>query len=256
MTIKLNLQEKLVAHWTMNRRDKNGQTTTDSGGYQYHGTCNEPTQNYFDDVETWHPDLELLGSVDGFNDVAKADATSNSGFEDIFTDRFNTSDFSNSGSGYYVYLAFAAKWNSIPVFGKNGTWLKQPTPDPNKYQLYILRNDGQNSRNEYFRIYYKNSDSTSVGRIADPFVWTQEDEDDTARIIGDNDNRTVEPYTYSPVGDAMNFVNAADKEVAINQTPEFGSDSFAISFWLKGDFSSVPESYPRVFNNFWGRGTG
>lgn len=253
MTLELNLQEGLVGHWTMDREDIDSGVLRDSSPYNYHGTINNPTSNYFgpNAAGYWEGDVEQLGAVDGFKDVGKVDATINASFEDVLTNQFTTGDFPDSGSGYYVYLALAMKGNNFPNGGFGYTFLKNPTPDPNKYQLYILKSDGQNSRDEYFRLYYSSNDDTSVARIADPFVWTQDDEGPNARIIGDSSGRTVEPFTQGKYGDAYYLYN--DQIFNIGGK-EPGSDSFSISFWIKGSFKNNSDNYPRVMRDFWGRG--
>ena len=234
--LSANLQKGLVGHWTMDKQDIDTGVISDRSGYRNHGTINNPTENRFgpNGVGYWRGDVDQLGAVDGFKDVGESDATTNDTFEDIFTNQFGTSDFENSGSEYYVYMAFAAKWNEIPTWGLSGTWLKQPDPDPNKYQLYVLRSDGQNSRDEYFRIFYGDSNDTGKGRIADPFVWTQDDEDGDARIIGSGSRKTVEPYTEGVVDDAMKFDGVGEYvETSLSQS-DMGSagDTITFSFWI------------------------
>ena len=170
--LELNLQKGLVGHWTFDAETTSNGTTHDKSAYNNHGDIDNPTSNYFGQNASgyWRGDVEQLGAVDGFTDVGKADATANTSYEDILTSQFTTGDFSNSGSGYYVYLAFAMKGNNFPDGGFGGTFLKNPTPDPDKYQLYILRSDGQNSRDEYFRLFYYNSNDTAIGYIANPHV--------------------------------------------------------------------------------------
>jgi hypothetical protein len=165
----------------------------------YSGTLNyknKSSHNYFGEVGVFRDDVSLQGKIDGFKrTVGYADATSNSNFEDIFTGQFRTNDFADSGPGKDLYLAFAAKWNEIPVWGHGGSWVRKPAPDPNNYQLYVLKNDGQNSRDEYFRLYYSNSDDTSTAYIADPFVWKgwKAEAPTDAEIFGSSTRRTIWP---------------------------------------------------------------
>lgn len=145
-------------------------------------------------VGGWHGDLSVLGSADGFETVAAFDATTTSDYEDLFTGEFTTDDVPQyAGSGQPVYLAFAARWNELPTWEHAGAWVRQPEPDPDAYQAYVLRSDGQNSANEYFRLRYPSANDTAVGRIADPVVWTTTDSRQTdARITGPDTDRRVE----------------------------------------------------------------
>lgn len=181
--IDLKLNKGLIGCWYMDVKDKDSGVMRDASGRKGHGQITSPLTNYFGDVGNWKGDVEQLGSVDGFNDVGKLDATANDTFEDLLTNEFKTSDFSNSGDGYYVYLAIAGKTNNFPDWKASGTFIRNPSPDPQRYKLWVLRSDGQNFRDEYFRLLYDDDDSTSVGRFADPFVWTEDEEGPNARII-------------------------------------------------------------------------
>lgn len=82
----VNLQKRLVGHWTLDSSDTSNGTAYDSNPYNNHGNIFNPTDNYFGPSSSgyWQSDIEQLGSVDGFNDVGKADATANTSFEYIF----------------------------------------------------------------------------------------------------------------------------------------------------------------------------
>jgi hypothetical protein len=123
--------------------------------------------NEFRQVGAFQADVNELGAVDGFSDVGEISASSN--YDDIFTNQFTTSDFPNfQGDGKRVYMRFKAKWGQIPIWGSAGEYVVKPAPDINKYQTYILYSDGQNGRDEYFRIYYSiNNTDFPTARIAD-----------------------------------------------------------------------------------------
>lgn len=155
--------------------------------------------NYFDEVGGFQSDVSLQGAIDGFKrTVGYFDASANDGYEDIFTGHFHTSDFGGSGAGNFVYLSFAAKWSGFPSWETDDSeaeWIRKPAPDPNSYQLYVLRSDGvDDSRDEYYRLYYTPS-STETAYIADPFLWKGWDQDapSDAQVIGSASNRTVIP---------------------------------------------------------------
>ncbi|AGF91188.1 hypothetical protein HAPG_00002 [Halorubrum phage GNf2] len=159
-------------------------------------------KNWFGIVGQFSSNANILGGADGFDEVAEFDATTNSSYEDIFTNRFKWNDWpSYVGPNEDVYIAFAAKWNEIPFWGAGGVdreWIRQPAPDPNNYQLYILRSTGEGSsfENDLFRLYYSNSNNTAQGRVADPYVWLDwGDQQWDAQIVGDTSSRTVEPTT-------------------------------------------------------------
>lgn len=253
MTLELTLQKGLVGHWTMDRSDIDNGVLYDSSANDDNADINNPTTNAFGPSAKgyWAGNVEQLGSVDGFKDVGKVDATSTSDFEDAFTGEFTRPDFPNSADGYDVYMAFAAKWNEVIRWGKGGTWIRKPEPNPDKYNLYILKNDANNSRDEYFRLYYDDGNNTAVGRIADPFVWTEDDEGENARIIGNSSGRTVEPFTQGKYGDAYYLYN---DQIFGMDGQEPGTDSFSISFWIKGSFKNDSDNYPNVMRDFWGRG--
>jgi hypothetical protein len=168
------------------------------GGDNYQATVSSQPENWWNITGDWDGDANELGSVDGFNDVAEFDAAANDSYEDIFTGQFNSTDWpSFFGQGNFVYLAFAAKWDTIPNWENDypdAEWIRQPVPDPNNYQLYLLRNDAnEDSRDEYFRIYYPPS-SSAYAEIADPYVWLDwNDLQWDAQIVGTESDRTVEP---------------------------------------------------------------
>lgn len=146
-----------------------------SGKGRYTIFSNQTSQNIFNESTDWRGDVEDLGAQDGFSDVRLANASSNGGFEDIFTGRFYQDDFTNfAGDENYLYLKYWAKTNSIPVWGNSwdSDWVRKPEPNPDRYQLYILRSDGnEEPRKEYYRLYYDDDDSTSFGYYADPEVY-------------------------------------------------------------------------------------
>jgi len=133
----------------------------------------QQSNQYFGIVGGWHSDMNILGNYDGYSEVASITQTTS--YDDIFTGQFTISDFPNyAGAGKYVYMEFWAKWSTIPVWGQGQTWIQKPPPDASKYQKYILKSDGQNDIDEYFRLYYSTSQiDESVAYIANPKVYTE-----------------------------------------------------------------------------------
>lgn len=179
--------------------------------------------NRFGDWGGWNGDAEILGTMDDYNEVAEFDATTNSGFEDIFTGEFTTADYANSGAGNYVYLAFMARWNERPNFGTDpsdgaGEVIVNPEPDPNNYQLYVIRADGQNGNNEYFRLFYSDTNDTAQARIADPYVWPATESDEKVVEIDTVSPHVIEPNirSYGPNSD-----NSYESQVGIDSQFEF-----------------------------------
>lgn len=143
------------------------------GGASY-AIDGERIPNYFgthsEAVGYWNSDVTIRGAVDGFEEVGHIEASGS--FEDIFTDQFTTDDFPEyAGPDQWVSLRVWARWNEIPAWENTGEWVRKPAPDPDRYQEYVLRSDGQNADNEYFRLYYGNNTETAVADIADPVVW-------------------------------------------------------------------------------------
>lgn len=213
--------------------------------------------NYFGDKGHFNSDCEDLGSQDGFDSVHKADATENDTYEDIFTNEFVTDEFDGSGSDKYLYIAFAAKWNEYPdswdggLSSAAGEAIVNPDPDPDNYQLYVARSDGQNSRDEYFRIYYSSNNTTGVAYIADPIVWKGkgwEIDATDAEIVGDSADRTVcVSHEYGPNSDS-----SYDSVVGIDSSFQFrvrAQNSAGSSSWTYSDTvytTPIPPHNPSV----------
>ncbi|QGA80324.1 LamG domain-containing protein [Candidatus Nanohalobium constans] len=143
------------------------------GGGNLHSHELHEAENKFDDFAGGvNSDTEVLGAQDGFENVYKVDARENDSYENFLTNLVKTSDWSNSGSGNYLYLVYWAKGNNIPDWSRSEN-IQYPSPSTSEYQKYVFRNDGQNSRDEYFRQFFGNSDSTSYAYIADPKIFTQ-----------------------------------------------------------------------------------
>lgn len=155
-----------------------------SGCYEFDGNDYvSKANNYFNVVGTWHNDTTDEGSINGFENVRSITLTSN--YDDIFTDQFITSDFPNyAGPNNYVYMSFWFKGSELPNWEQSQIWIEKPVPNANEYQKYVLKSDGQNSRNEYFRIYYSTTqNSGETVYIADPKVWKE------SNIFTDNINQ-------------------------------------------------------------------
>lgn len=123
----------------------------------------------------FHEEAERLGAYDGFKDVAKYDAIAEIGYEDVFTNVFESTDL--PGYSGYLYMDFWAKWNNRPSWEMGGEWLINPSPNPLIYQFYRIRNTAKlvsDGGLEYFRFWYSNSDNTSLAYIADPIVYKEE----------------------------------------------------------------------------------
>jgi hypothetical protein len=180
----------LINYWPLDLN--NSGTTPDVSAYANNGTINGPTLtgstptkqrdiiDYFGDLGGFRDDMEFIGSDGPFGRVWKADATTNSSYEDITTGQFRTSDFTDTGQNVYYYFEFYAKWNERPTWGYGQDIIVNPAPDPNNYQRYVYRSDGQNGRDEYFRLYYGNDNDTAVAKIAQPHVtkdqpWSEQD---------------------------------------------------------------------------------
>jgi len=146
----------------------------DSGG-NFHTRELSESEDRFDEFvgSVREEDTDVLGSQDGFDEVYRLDARENVSFEDFLTGRVTTVDWNNSGPGNNLYLVLWLKGNNCPDGGFRGTFIKNPTPDTNEYQQYILRADGNNSRDEYFRLFYNSSDDTSFSFIGDPKIFTE-----------------------------------------------------------------------------------
>ena len=153
--------------------------------------------NYFSVGSGWHADTTDEGLIDGFSDVHSIILTS--GYDDIFTNGFLLSDFpAYEGAGKYLYMVFWAKWTTLPFWGGAGTWIERPSPDPNNYQKYVAKSDGQNARNEYFRIFMSISeDDGSTAYIADPKVYKETEVGIPYELQG---NRLSPTIDLSPIG--------------------------------------------------------
>lgn len=174
----------------------------DAGG-NTHGHEMYETKDKFDEfVGSVRSDTDVLGSTDGFNTVYKVDARENDSYEDFLTGRVRTGDWKNSGPGNYLYLVYWLKGNNAPDWAER---VRYPTPSTSEYQQYIFRSDGQNGRDEYFRQFFSNSDSTSYAYIAEPKIYTESDfkkqnSIQSSGTVSSNDMNEVGPAPESLVG--------------------------------------------------------
>ncbi|WP_153953044.1 LamG-like jellyroll fold domain-containing protein [Halosegnis longus] len=126
------------------------------------------------DISQYGGDVEVLGSYEGYEDVVQLDRVDGR-FDDLFSGQFKQSDFPDfEGDGNYVHIGFYAKWDQVVGWGTGfgrGEWVVKPDPDPNKYQYYEARSDGQNG--EYFRMYYSKQDSGPAVYVAEPDIWKE-----------------------------------------------------------------------------------
>ncbi|MFD1512469.1 fibronectin type III domain-containing protein [Halomarina rubra] len=120
----------------------------------------------------WNNDVTELGAADGFAAVGEITTTSGT-YNDIFTSQFTT-DSLNLPADTTVYMTFYAKWPQRPKWGAEGEWVVDPEPDSDRYQRYVLRNDAQNARDEFFRLYYADKTTGFTTRIANPSVMVSE----------------------------------------------------------------------------------
>jgi len=128
--------------------------------------------NDSDAVGYYASDAQVQSGTDGWAENALSDARNTTNYVDVFTNQFTTDDVSDfAGTGNYLFMAYAFKGNALPNWGESGTWVQKPAADPNNYQLVVAKNDGQNSRNEYFRFYYPNDSQDIYGYFANPHVW-------------------------------------------------------------------------------------
>lgn len=91
--------------------------------------------------------------------------------------------------------------------------------------------------------------------------WTMDNRDTSNSVMYDktpyNNHGTIQSGVITsvsaPVGEGYDL---EQDKISGFSTKEIGASSFSFSFWLKGDFNSVSNTYPDVFNDFWGRGDG
>jgi len=125
----------------------------------------------------YNADAQGRNGTDGWAENVLVDARNTTSYIDFTTAEFTTSDLPDyAGAGNYVYMAFAMKGNEIPTWGgasTGETWIEKPAADPNNYQLYVLEADGQNSNNEYFRLFYQNDSTDVYGYFANTTVWKE-----------------------------------------------------------------------------------
>ncbi|PHQ43953.1 hypothetical protein Z052_02090 [Halorubrum sp. C191] len=129
------------------------------------------------DKTGFQSDVENVGPQDGFEIVGRLERIDGR-FDDLFTNHFTTDDFPDfEGEGNYIHVGFYAKWDQVVGWGVGqfeGEWVVKPDPDPNKYQYYEARSDGQNGDpGEYFRMYYSTQTSGPDIYVADPDVWKE-----------------------------------------------------------------------------------
>jgi hypothetical protein len=126
-----------------------------------------------------HYNAEAQGrnGTDGWSENVLVDARNTTSYIDFTTGEFTTSDVPDyAGAGNYLYMAFAMKGNRVPNWGGTSTgetWIEKPAADPNKYQLYVLEADAQNSNDEYFRLFYPNDSGQDYGYFANTTVWKE-----------------------------------------------------------------------------------
>jgi len=125
-----------------------------------------------DAVGHYAGDAQVQNGTDGWTANALSDARNTTNYVDVFTGSFTTSDVPDfAGAGNFLFMAFAFKGNSVPLWGHAGTWVRKPTPDESTYKLAIAKNDAQNARDEYFRFYYRNDSGQEYGYFGNPIVW-------------------------------------------------------------------------------------
>ncbi|WEL23496.1 LamG-like jellyroll fold domain-containing protein [Candidatus Nanohalovita haloferacivicina] len=236
-----------------------------SGKGRYTIFSNQANQNIFNESTDWRGDVEDLGAQDGFSDVRLANASSNGGFEDIFTGRFYQDDYPDfAGDENYLYLKYWAKTNSIPVWGNSwdSEWVRKPEPDPDKYQLYILGSDGnEEPRKEYYRLYYDDDDSTSFGYYADPEVYKRNPQmqlvEDEFRVYTGNYSVLDTQRPSSALEEWNNYVfrrSNGEIQLYINgektdsvQTPEMSISSIS-GFRPFSDYNQLSIDEIRIYN--------
>jgi hypothetical protein len=203
----------IVSYWGFD--EGGGVVASDSFGSN-DGALLSSLNNQFGVAGGWNADIELLPPEEGFSNVGKSDSPGGC-CERVFVSEFMTADFPGwAGPGQYLYMFIWFKGSEFPAWEQPGTWVKNPTPDPNKYQLYILESDGQNVRNEYFRMYYT---ATTVGYFADPVVLKEED---------------LPFYVVGKSGNALNFDGASDHvEVGNDPSLDMASKEVTLSAWIK-----------------------
>ena len=128
-----------------------------------------------DAIGHYSSDAQGKNGTDGWEENVLVDARNTTNYINFTVGQFTTDDLPDyAGTGNYLYMAFAFKGNAIPTWGAKSTgetWIQKPAADPNNYQLYVLQADGQNNRNEYFRLFYTNDSTDLYGYFANTTVW-------------------------------------------------------------------------------------
>jgi hypothetical protein len=122
--------------------------------------------------DTGDAETTVENGTDGWAANGLVDARNTTSYADVCTGQFTTNDVSAfEGAGNFLFMAFAFRGNKLPEWGAAGTWVQKPTADENNYKLAVLKSDAQNSRNEYFRLFYTNDSTDVYGYFANPHVW-------------------------------------------------------------------------------------